>query len=454
MNKYILASMFLILSLAAVSQPTDGLARGFGGFSGGFHGGGFSGGGFHGESFGGGGFDRGGYAGADFNRGSVGGAGFDRASYGGVGFDRGGYGGAGFDRGGYGGAGFDRPALGGDSFDRGVSAGGLRAGSYGSQVSRGELNGFLGLPTDGGMHAAAGASAGVYQRPGGAEVAHVSAAQRGAAAGPNGAVAGGHYAGATAVRGPEGNTYVHAAAGRGVAGYGYGTRAWSPTYWHAQAIAGRGWFNRSGIYGGAWCAAHPWAWYPAGYAAADWAAAIWSTATWANAYAWLDCAPQYYAYNYGNDIVYDGDNVYYAGQPAGTAQQYYQEAVNLAGSGGTAAATGNSQWLTLGVFGLMPEGKKTPDMIFQLSVDKQGVIRGNYFDQVTQANLPVTGQVDKKSQRAAWTVGSGKNIVVETGLYNLTQDDSTALVHFGPDKTDQEVLVRMTQPSQSGGDDQ
>ena len=212
-------------------------------------------------------------------------------------------------------------------------------------------------------------------------------------------------------------------------------------------MAGRGWFNHSGIWGHGWWAGHPWAWYPAGYAAADWASAIWLTADWADAAAWIGAQPQYYSYNYGNDIVYDNGSVYYSGQDAGTAQQYYQEAVNLASTGGTAAATDKSQWLPLGVFGLMPEGKKTPDMIFQLSVDKQGVIRGNYYDQVTQTNLPVTGQVDKKNQRAAWTVGGGKGIVVETGLYNLTQDDSTALVHYGPDKTQQEVLVRMQQPS-------
>ncbi len=98
----------------------------------------------------------------------------------------------------------------------------------------------------------------------------------------------------------------------------------------------------------------------------------------------------------------------------------------------------------------MAEGKKTPDMVFQLAVDKQGIIRGNYFDQVTQANLPVTGKVDKKNQRVAWSVAGGKGIVVETGLYNLTQDESTALVHFGADKTQQDLLVRMQQPGQPG----
>ena len=44
---------------------------------------------------------------------------------------------------------------------------------------------------------------------------------------------------------------------------------------------------------------------------------------------------------------------------------------------------------------------------------------------------------------AAWNVSGNQNLVVETGLYNLTQDESTALVHNGPDQTQQEVLVRM-----------
>ena len=75
-------------------------------------------------------------------------------------------------------------------------------------------------------------------------------------------------------------------------------------------------------------------------------------------------------------------------------------------------------------------------MIFQLAVDKNGVIRGNYFDQVTQTNQPVTGAVDKKTQRVAWRVAGGKELVVETGLYNLTMSDSTALVHYGADRTE------------------
>jgi hypothetical protein len=443
MNRHIFTSVVLVFSLGLAFLSADGFARGFGGGGfrgGGFGGGGFSRGGFGGGSFGGSGFDRG-----SFGGGSFGGGGFDRGSFGG------GYGGGNFDRSSLGGGNFDRGSFGGGNFDRGSFGGGGfdRAGGYGGSLSRGNLNSFLGLPTDGGMHAASGVSARAFQGAGGTDFAHVSTSARGAAVTPYG-VAGGRYAGATAVRGPEGNTFVHASAARGVAGYG--TRAWSPTYCRGQAVAGRGWFAGSGIYTGAWCTAHPWAWHPAAWAAADWATAAWTTATWADTAAWIGCAPQYYGYNYGTDINYQDGEVYYGGQNAGTSQQYYQEAAELA-NGGAANPPDNAQWLTLGVFGLMPEGSKTPDMIFQLAIDKQGVIRGNYYDQVTQTNRPVTGQVDKKNQRVAWSVGNGtgsngKGIVVETGLYNLTQDDSTALVHFGAAKTQQEVLVRMKQPEQ------
>ena len=231
-------------------------------------------------------------------------------------------------------------------------------------MNRGQLNSFLGLPTDGGFHAAAGAEGHVYQGPGGTTIAHGTAGVRGAAVGPEGAAAGGRYASGTAIRGPEGNVYTHdttagrgvaadsngvaagryatnrtavngtAVAGHGYAGYGaYGTHPWSATYYHAQALAGRNWFYGNHLYTPGWCTIHPWAWSPAGYAAADWAAAAWATATWASVGTWLGYADaEPYSYNYGNSIVYKDGEVYYGSQAAGTAQQYYQEAVNLASS--------------------------------------------------------------------------------------------------------------------------
>ena len=228
----------------------------------------------------------------------------------------------------------------------------------------------------------------------------------------------------------------------------YGTHPWSPTYYHAQAVSGRAWCYGNHLYAPGWCTIHPWAWSPAGYAAADWTAAVWSTATWTSLGSWLGYANvEPYAYNYGNSIVYQDGEVYYGSQPAGTAQQYYQEAANLASSTAAADTASDAQWLPLGVFGLMANGKKTPDMVFQLAVNRSGTIRGNYFDQVTQTNLPVSGAVNKQLQRAAWKVAAGQGLVVETGLDNLTQNESTALVHFGPDRTEQDLLVRLKQPA-------
>ena len=54
---------------------------------------------------------------------------------------------------------------------------------------------------------------------------------------------------------------------------------------------------------------------------------------------------------------------------------------------------------------------------------------------------PISGQVDKKTQRVAWKIGSN-HTVLETSLQNLTQDVASCLVHFGADVTQTWLLVR------------
>ena len=54
--------------------------------------------------------------------------------------------------------------------------------------------------------------------------------------------------------------------------------------------------------------------------------------------------------------------------------------------------------------------------------------------------------IDKKTQRVAWVVEDKKNIIFDTGLYNLTKDETPVLVHMGKDKTEQWLLVRLKQP--------
>ena len=73
---------------------------------------------------------------------------------------------------------------------------------------------------------------------------------------------------------------------------------------------------------------------------------------------------------------------------------------------------------------------------------------GNYYNVLTNNTLPVRGAVDKKTQRAAWTVGDRKEPIYEVGVANLTKSETTMLVHFGKDRTQQWSLIRIEQPEE------
>ena len=100
-------------------------------------------------------------------------------------------------------------------------------------------------------------------------------------------------------------------------------------------------------------------------------------------------------------------------------------------------------WLPLGVFGMVQGQQTDPTMIFQLAVNQRGIVRGNFYSTITDTTLPVHGAVDKKTQRVAWTMGDNKSTVVDTGLANLTKDEGPALLHFGKDRTEEWLLVRL-----------
>jgi len=57
------------------------------------------------------------------------------------------------------------------------------------------------------------------------------------------------------------------------------------------------------------------------------------------------------------------------------------------------------------VFAISYDQQTKANLVRQLAVNKQGVIRGNYTVTMTNDTQPVTGSVDKKTQRAAWTIG-------------------------------------------------
>jgi hypothetical protein len=338
-----------------------------------------------------------------------------------------------------------------EALGRGFGGGGYRGGEFhggefhGGEFHGGEMGGYRSLPSDGGMHSvsssrsadgytvdrgavegprggvAAGASVtgprgntadrGAAEGPRGGVAAGDSVSgsrgntfDRGAAIGPNGgAVAGrsvvgtdggratqavaagprGGVAAAGVARGPEGTV-----AGRGVAadrygavgGFGYA----SPSGRYEQAYGVRAGFAGNGLYTPAWYGAHSGAWAAAGVTNAAWTGASWNTM---NGWLGTNAAPMYY--NYGSNVVAQDDNVYFNGQDAGSTQAYYEQAANLARTGAAAAPSDDQNWLPLGVFAMTHGDQANSNMVIQLAVSKQGIIRGNFTDTTTNQTLPV-----------------------------------------------------------------
>ncbi|MFH1113635.1 MAG: hypothetical protein V1792_06905 [Pseudomonadota bacterium] len=176
----------------------------------------------------------------------------------------------------------------------------------------------------------------------------------------------------------------------------------------------------------------------------------WRWAGWGAATGWLvgaSLAAPYY-YGYGENVYYYDENVYIDGQIAATAAEYYDGAKALATSAPPVEKTSKEEWLPLGVFGLYQGQSQDSNTVLQLAVNKQGVLSGTYYNLATNTERPVSGMVDQKTQRAAWTFADGKNtdVIMETGLANLTEDRAPALVHFGADKTEQWLMVRQPGP--------
>jgi hypothetical protein len=195
-----------------------------------------------------------------------------------------------------------------------------------------------------------------------------------------------------------------------------------------------------------WWSDHPVAWRAAAWTTA---AAVWGAATWNDAYSYVGYPAEPVYYDYGSNVVYADETVYVEGNSVGTTEQYAQEAIVIADTGKQAEATKEEEWLSLGVFAMVQGERSDSNDLFQLAVNKAGTIRGNFYNVLLDTTLPVYGAVDKKTQRAAWTVGDSKEPIYEAGFANLTKPETTMMVHFGKGRSQQWTLVRIEQPAEN-----
>jgi hypothetical protein len=105
--------------------------------------------------------------------------------------------------------------------------------------------------------------------------------------------------------------------------------------------------------------------------------------------------------------------------------------------------------MPLGVFAVTSEDEKgEPHLFLQLAVTKDGVIGGTYQNTTTGQSQNVAGKVDKSTQRAAWSMTEDPDMVMEAGIFNLTQGSAPVLVHWGKEKTQTWLLTRVPAPKQ------
>jgi hypothetical protein len=210
----------------------------------------------------------------------------------------------------------------------------------------------------------------------------------------------------------------------------------TPGWWALNSV----WFPWHHCYYG-WGGYQPWTYW--------WGCPTWGgLRNWYGGWGWND--PCYYDYGYGGNVVYVDRYVYVNGQPVASAVDYAQSAADLAATPPSPAIADQvGEWLALGTFAITTSKEDTnPARMIQLAVDKEGNVSGTMVNKTTNKTYPVQGRVDKQTQRVAFTIGDNKDVVLETGIYNLTQQETPVLVHQGTDRTETYLMLRLEAPKE------
>jgi hypothetical protein len=186
-----------------------------------------------------------------------------------------------------------------------------------------------------------------------------------------------------------------------------------------------------------WWGARPWHHW--------WGCPTWAGyQTWFPSWGWSD--PYYYDYGPGGNVVFSSGYAYVNDQPIATIEDYAASALDLATVPTPANPDEATEWLPLGTFAIaIDKDDKEPTRILQLAVDRDGIISGTMYNKTTEQTYPVQGRVDKATQRVAFTIGDVKDVVMETGIYNLTQQQ-TPLLAQGEGRTETYLLLRLDPP--------
>ena len=130
-----------------------------------------------------------------------------------------------------------------------------------------------------------------------------------------------------------------------------------------------------------------------------------------------------------------------------TAEEYAQQAQAMASSIPEVDEE-KVEWLPLGVFALTDVNGDAEDstLFLQLAISKERIIAGTFRNTATGSFFEVEGTIDEKTQRAAWGPVGEEWPIMETGIFNLTENEAGALLHFADGQTQQWTMVRLDEP--------
>lgn len=228
---------------------------------------------------------------------------------------------------------------------------------------------------------------------------------------------------------------------------------WNHNHWHNDCFRNNWWNGRWNDWNG-WHYGYGWGNHNWNY----W----WTVPTWGALNNWFYWGtpgtaywqqPIYYDYGPGGNVTFQDNSVYIDGQQIASTADFAASAATLATVEPPASEEDAeaAEWMPLGTFAVSTSEKETdPSRVMQLAVDKQGVVSGTMFNTSTDQTQAIQGQVDKETQRVAFRIGDNENVVAETGLYNLTQSEAQLLVHYGAERTETFLLVRLDAPAEDG----
>jgi hypothetical protein len=177
---------------------------------------------------------------------------------------------------------------------------------------------------------------------------------------------------------------------------------------------------------------HPWWWW-------------WRPVTWPVFINWMPYTwGQPFYYDYGTNVIVQNNQVFVNDVPVGTPEDYAQQAFEIADS---PPPEQDPDWMPLGTFALSSSQEDAdPNLVVQLAVTKDGFVSGTEYNRETDTTVALEGKVDPNTQRVAIKPADNPDLVLETGIYNLTQPQTPVLMHFGLTNTQTWYLVRLDAP--------